>query len=72
MIFLYPVVIKHGWLENPLGIEVLKGKSLINGSLSIAMFDYRRVDTYLHGIVNQLTTDQDLFLLVDGLDVLAR
>ena len=33
--------IKHGWLENPLGMKVLIGTSLINGPFSIAMFDYR-------------------------------
>ena len=36
-------VIKHGWLENPLWMEVLWRKSLINGPFSITMFDYRRV-----------------------------
>ena len=30
-----------GW--NPLSMEVVIGKSLINGPFSIAMFDYRRV-----------------------------
>ena len=34
---------KHGWLENPLLIEVAIGKSQINGPFSIAMFDYRKV-----------------------------
>ena len=31
------------WLENPLWMEVLVGKSPVNGPFSIAMFDYRRV-----------------------------
>ena len=39
----YHPVIKHGWLENPLWMEVLIGKSPINGPFSIAMFDYQRV-----------------------------
>ena len=30
-------------IENPIYIEVLMGTSSINGELSIAMFDYRRV-----------------------------
>ena len=30
-------------IENPIYIEVLMGTSTINGELSIAMFDYRRV-----------------------------
>ena len=46
IIYMYPLVIKHGWLENPLGLEVSIGKSSINGPFSIAMFDYRRVDHF--------------------------
>ena len=41
-------VIKHG-MENPLGMEVFIGKSLITGSLSIAMFDYRKVFCWAWG-----------------------
>ena len=39
---IHPLVVKRGWLENPLSMEVLGGKSSINGGCSIAMFDYRR------------------------------
>ena len=43
----YPLAIKHGWLENPLKMEVSIGfsipKSMINGSCSIAMCDHRMV-----------------------------
>ena len=34
---IYPRVIKHGWLENPLWMEVLIQKSLINCPFSIVM-----------------------------------
>ena len=40
---IYPLVIKHGWPENHLSMDVLIGKSLINGPFSIAMFDCPRV-----------------------------
>ena len=36
-VFVYPPVIKHGWLENPLGMEVSTGKSLINDPCSIVI-----------------------------------
>ena len=39
---IHPLVVKRGWLENPLSMEVLGGKSSINGGCSIAMFDYQR------------------------------
>ena len=39
---LYPLLMKHGWLENHLSMEVLMGKSLIDCPFSISMFDYRR------------------------------
>ena len=42
-LYVYPPVIKHGWLENPVWMEVLIGNSPINRPFSIAMFDYRRV-----------------------------
>ena len=31
----------HGWLGNPLEMEVLIGKSQTNAPFSVAMFDYR-------------------------------
>ena len=40
---IYPLVIQHGWLENPLSMEVLIGKPLISGPFSTAMFDYQKV-----------------------------
>ena len=39
----YLLVIKHGRRENPLSMEVLIGKSHIDGPFSIALFDYWRV-----------------------------
>ena len=47
----YPPVIKHGWLENPLWMEVLWGESLISMILihfSIAMSDTRRPTLRFH------------------------
>ena len=37
-------MVANGKWQNPLGMEVLVGKSLINGPFSIVMFDYRRVN----------------------------
>ena len=39
----YPPIIKHGSGKSPNWMEVLIGKSPINSTFSIAMFEYRRV-----------------------------
>ena len=46
-LYIYLLVIKHG-NGKFLWMEVFKGKSLIDGPFSIAMFDYRRLYTYIY------------------------
>ena len=39
---IYPWVIKHGWLENPLWMDICLGKSLRNGPFSSHVWWHRR------------------------------